>query len=253
LEPEGISPGTLLGQFGSSLSSALSKRQKSKTTQKMLIRIASEVNIAQELCQTDQEGKVVPTEKQTVYCAQIPLTCQAPDNSINLGFLVTTEVVLRRISSLPTDQHLIAVAHLTAKQAAICLSKASSWDLYRSREILIQGSESISAQSQEEFSAEIALTNDLIKAFQEATKRHSVIDATFEWAKDFLTSHLHSIFHVRSEARAAAQFLAHCMRSDGQPYMYGWNREKAAILVRIIEDLGGRKNPNHHGYTSALG
>jgi hypothetical protein len=217
----------------------------------MLIRIASEVHLAQEFCQTDQQGKIIPTEKQTVYCAQIPFTCHAPDNSIDLSFLLETEVDLNRLSTLPTDQYLSAVAHVTAKQAATYLSKAPSWDLYKSRKISIPGDQQIFTQSQEEFAAEITLTSDLTKAFQDATKRHSATNGAFERAKDFLTSHLYSIFHVRSQANAAAQFIAHCMRSDGKPYMYAWNQEKAAVLVRIINDLGGRKNPNHPGYTSA--
>jgi hypothetical protein len=152
----------------------------------MLIRITSE-HLAQEFCQTDQQGKIIPAAKQTLYCAQIPLTCQAPDNSIDLSFLVVTEIALHSLSTLPTDQHLSAVGHAIDEQAATDLSKAPSWDLYRSRKILVPGDLPISTQSQEEFAAEITLTNDLTKAFQDATKRHSATSGGFERAKDFLT------------------------------------------------------------------
>jgi hypothetical protein len=109
------------------------------------------------------------------------------------------------------------------------------------------GDEPISARSQEELSEEITLTDDLTKAFQEATNRHSAINATFERAQEFLISHLQSIFLVRSEARAAAQFLTHCMRSDGGLYMYAWNREKSAVLASVIENLGGAMRPKLWG------
>jgi hypothetical protein len=218
----------------------------SNSKPRMLIRINSE-DLVEEFCQTDREGKIVPAAKQTIFSAQIALDCQSSDKSIDLGFLAQTDIALGRLSAILADSHKIAVARAIAKQAAADLSRARSWDLYRSTNIFILDDPAL-PESQEEFVKEIALTSDLEKTFQDASKQHQTINAVFERAKDFLSSHINSIFHFRSQASAAARFLASCMRADGKPYMHAWNREKAAGLTRGTDDLGNRRKPNHPGY-----
>ena len=214
----------------------------------MLIQINKHTE--RELFQTDHWDKIVPADKRTAFRAEIGLTCKASDNSIDLGLLVWGEVALERLAAVDKDKRLPTVAFAIAKQATTDLSKARSWELYRTEQIYVPGDALTEPENYAEFGAEVTPTNDLAASFQEATRRHDEISVAFERAKDFLTSHMYSIFHVRDQAYAAARFLAQCMQNDASPYMYSWNREKAHGLVRGIEELGNRRNPNHHGYTS---
>jgi len=182
-----------------------------------------------ELFQTDHLGEIVPNDKQTAFRAEVALTCQAADKSIDLGLIVVGEVPLARIAAIEKDNRLQAVAYAIGKQVAEDLTKARSWELYRTEQIYVPASATIEPKNHEQFVAEVALNDDLAAAFQDATEHQGEVSAAFEGAKEFLTSHMYSIFVIRSQASSAARFLAQCMRNDGSPYMYSWNRERCIV------------------------
>ena len=182
-----------------------------------------------ELFQTDHLGEIVPNDKQTAFRAEVALTCQAADKSIDLGLIVVGEVPLARIAAIEKDNRLQAVAYAIGKQVAEDLTKARSWELYRTEQIYVPASATIEPKNHEQFVAEVALNDDLAAAFQDATEHQGEVSAAFEGAKEFLTSHMYSIFVVAAkQAQPQDSSLNACEMTDRRICTLGTEKRHTA-------------------------
>lgn len=215
----------------------------------------AQIQHSRELCQLDYQREVVPRERQTMFCAEVPISCRTDDDTIDLEILLRTEVALARVSAegAETDrENLYAVTYAAAKEAIPRLAGYGQWQLYEGEEIRIPGTDPIpNAAETYDLKQDEPLNPTLEKQLQEATARHNATATAFERAKEFLSSNINSLRHDPSTARRAARFLADCMRADGSPFMGAWNREKSAGLLGDVDELIRRKDTNHAGYRSA--
>lgn len=207
---------------------------------------------ASELCQVDWRGDIVDRDKQTRFCAAVPVRCRTEDKKIDIGFWLHVEVDLNELEHVPPDSRLIAVAHAAVEEAIPRLAKYAPWQLYGPNGVRIPSATKIAVPAETyEVKRDHSLAPSVVDQLAKATAFHAEVSAGFESAKKFLDSNLDWLRDDPHRARSTAMFLAECMRSDGAPMMGMWNREKAGRLVDEVNDLIRRRNRNHPGYVSA--
>ncbi|MCW0221502.1 MAG: hypothetical protein OJI67_24465 [Prosthecobacter sp.] len=214
-------------------------------------RFVSQIAMARELCQLDNNGKVIPRDKQTKFRLEITTECSTDDKIIDIEFLIRTEVPLARLNALASDRERAAtVAFLVAKDCIPKLVKQGHLEIYRGIQARIEGEEMLSNVEEVYDHKENHILNEhLAKQLSEATSKHRASAKKFEDAKKYLERNLDSLRHDPIRARQCAHFLADCMQNSGTPFMSGWNREYAARLVGNVNDLIKRKNSSHPGYS----
>jgi len=214
--------------------------------------MVADIYRASELCQIDYNGEIVAHDKQTRFCALLPVTCSGANQDIDVGITLHIELPIAKVASIPKDQgqRLHTVAYHAGLQVKDMLGRRGIWDLYNAERITLYGEDPLSLSDSLEMKCDVEITEALANHFRDATKRHAEAEQALEKAKEYLDSGLDYACNDSSRISSAARFIADCMRADGTPMMGAWNDEKSAVLLAHIKDLVKRKNPNHPNYQS---
>jgi hypothetical protein len=207
---------------------------------------------AVELCQLDLRGSIIGRDRQTMFCAGIPILCVTDDNAIDVGVSLYVEIPIKCLTEIDDGRRLAAVAYSAAKEAIPRLAKYPLWNLYDLHRGAVPRIVTIPAPAEEhELKQDEYLSDTVVDQLTSATAFHRDVATAFEKAKSYLESNLNYLRDDPSRARRAAWFVTECMRSDAAPNMGMWNREKASRLVGEVDDLIRRRNSNHPGYRRA--
>jgi hypothetical protein len=215
------------------------------------IHVVAEIEYATEVWQTSYDGETIPREKQTQFCALLPVTCSSVDRDIDLGSIVHVELPIAKVTDIPKDQRLRTAVYYAALEVKNALSRRTRWDLYKTEQIAIYPQDALTIPTSFEIEGDVEISDQLAAQFREATKRHSDVEQAMERAKAYLERGIDYAFSDGSRISRAARYLADCMRADGTLHMGPWNREKSAVLLGYVNDLVKRKKPNHPNYQSA--
>lgn len=206
-----------------------------------------------ELCQLDANRQVIPRSKQTMFCAELHVGCRTGDGTIDLEFLVRTEVPFSRLASYEDNSaKTTSVGLALAKRGIPILAKRSQLQIYGGESLSIPGTDSI-PQELDDYRHELneEISEALAAQLKDATARHRDCTERFEKSKDYLTQNTGSFRHEPMNARRHANFVAEYMRKSSEPFMGPWNSEKSAVLLSYVDDLIRRKNSSHPGFVQA--
>lgn len=218
------------------------------------VKFTAYVTNTTELCQLDLNGEVIPRDKQTMFCAELQVECVSSDKSIDLEFVVKTELPFSRLPPVEKGRdRTVSVGMALAKLGIPLLAKYSHIKIYGGELLPMPGVDVIPDASDayhHEMNEEI--NESLATQFRDATARHRSSTEHFEESKKYL---LHNAERFRFEPALAlshARFVAEYMRKSSDRFMGAWNSEKSAVLISYVEDLIGRKNTSHPGFIGAV-
>lgn len=216
-------------------------------------KLSANPHEAREAAEYDYRGEVLKGAEKFYLVVMLPVKCHTPDRTIAVEFFVRAEVPIEHIQGLEPKERLSAIAYALAKESGPRLAALSEWELYDRQYVHVGYERPFTPREKPEIvEVEITLNDSLASFLREATARHAETASAFERAKKYLKENVHSFRYDPSSARSAARFVTDCMRADASPYLYAWNHEKAAGILGIVEELIGRKNPAHPGYTSRV-
>lgn len=188
-----------------------------------------------------------------MFCAELHVECSTSDATIDLGFLLRTEVPFLRLSSVGDNRDKsTSVGAALAKRGIPSLAKRSQLQIYGGEFIKMPGTDSIPAEvNVYRCELEEEITDALAAQLKDATTRHRACTERFEQSKNYLTQNTGSFRHEPMNARRHANLVAEYMRKSSEPFMGAWNSEKSSALVSYVDDLICRKNNSHPGYVQA--
>jgi hypothetical protein len=219
------------------------------------LQIFSETDLATEIDQRDEyTGEIISKDNQTRYCVYLPIRCNSSSGDINVGMTIKIDVEIERLSKIPNqpEQKRRVVAYHGAMQVKTMLERVDNWDIYKSKNVTLYGTEPLSDPNSSEIKMNAQISDLLTNHFREATKRNEEIKDTIEKAKSYLDKGLDYAFHDGRRLSNAARFISNCMRAGSSGNMDSWNHEKAHRLLSAVDELVKRKNPNHPNYKSKV-
>lgn len=211
------------------------------------LTLTSDLHAGLEFGQRDENGRIVPRERQTHFNYQVPIDCATTDGAIKLGFYVQGRIPAVDISTLADPERRdVSGAAMVAKSAFAHLPKIRTWPLYGSTEIRVTEPFAELPRFSEPLSMEVFIFPETSEALASETNLRRSVRRAFEKAKDFLYEALGCSPHGReAEIRSAARFFEACRRGRAADYGCWLDDYGHRDLMPEIEHWLRLKNPTH--------